>query len=258
MSQPEKRENSVLFSLRELRQIEDSRVQEEEHAVRSKEEQRATEMEAKERGIREAEEAKLRAENDEKRRIFEARENAEREARMHVEATEATERARHQANLEQQRLQHEMEMRRAEVAKKRPTWMLAVTGLALVAAVGLVFFAIQRKNDSEAAEAQARQSEIDKAEAQKVARDASEQLAKVQRDLEDLDTKVTKAVTDVAQAKNANEIAAAQANLVALQRQQSDAKARVFAAQAAAAAAERHKGAHISVECQNNPLAKGC
>ena len=40
MAQSEKRENSVLFSLRELRQIEESRVQEEEHAVRSAEEER--------------------------------------------------------------------------------------------------------------------------------------------------------------------------------------------------------------------------
>jgi len=40
MAQPEKRENSVLFSLRELRQIEESRVQEEEHAVRTAEQAR--------------------------------------------------------------------------------------------------------------------------------------------------------------------------------------------------------------------------
>jgi hypothetical protein len=37
MAQPEKRENSVLFSLRELRQIEESRVSEEENAVRNAE-----------------------------------------------------------------------------------------------------------------------------------------------------------------------------------------------------------------------------
>ena len=40
MAQGEKRENSVLFSLRELRQIEENRVQEEENAVRSAEEAR--------------------------------------------------------------------------------------------------------------------------------------------------------------------------------------------------------------------------
>ena len=41
MAQPEKRENSVLFSLRELRQIEESRVSEEESAVRNAESARS-------------------------------------------------------------------------------------------------------------------------------------------------------------------------------------------------------------------------
>ena len=50
---------------------------------------------------------------------------------MRVESAEAAERARQQAALEQSRMQQEMDLRRAEVAKKRPTWMLVVTGLAL-------------------------------------------------------------------------------------------------------------------------------
>src|SRR3990167_8450796 len=56
MAQPEKRENSVLFSLRDLRQIEENRVQEEEQAVRSAEEQKIRAKENAERAAREAEE----------------------------------------------------------------------------------------------------------------------------------------------------------------------------------------------------------
>jgi len=149
MAQGEKRENSVLFSLRELRQIEESRVQEEESAVRSADEARMRAQQDAERRVREAEEAKIREERDHQRSIEEARLGAEREARMRVESTEAAERQRHQAALEQQRLAQEMEIRRAEVAKKRPTWMLVVTGLALVAAVALIFFAINKMNQSE-------------------------------------------------------------------------------------------------------------
>src|SRR6185312_14933614 len=152
MAQSEKRENSVLFSLRELRQIEESRVQEEEHAVRSAEEARIRAKEEAERKVRDAEEAKIREERDHQRSIEEARVAAEREARMRVEAGEAAERQRNQAALEQQRLQQEMELRRAEVAKKRPTWMLAVTGFAIVAAIGLIFFAIQRKQAADEAD----------------------------------------------------------------------------------------------------------
>src|SRR5882762_4402638 len=154
MAQPEKRENSVLFSLRELRQIEESRVQEEEHAVRTAEQARIAAAQEAERQRREAEEAKVRAERDELLRIETARENADRDARMRVESAEAMERQRVQAALEQQRLQHEMELRRAEVAKKRPTWMLAVTGVALLAAIGLIVIAWQawqRKSESDAA-----------------------------------------------------------------------------------------------------------
>src|SRR6185295_9935077 len=117
MAQPEKRENSVLFSLRELRQIEESRVQEEEHAVRTAEQARIAAAQEAERKRREAEEAKVRAERDELLRIETARENAEREARMRVESAEAMERQRVQAALEQQRLQHEMELRCVEVVQ---------------------------------------------------------------------------------------------------------------------------------------------
>src|SRR5215467_5692495 len=116
MAQPEKRENSVLFSLRELRQIEESRVQEEEHAVRSAEEARVMAQQEADRKRREEEEARIRAERDHLRSIEEAKVAAEREARLRVESAEAGERARQQAALDQSRLQQEMELRRAEVA----------------------------------------------------------------------------------------------------------------------------------------------
>src|SRR5437867_2171031 len=64
MAQSEKRENSVLFSLRELRQIEESRVQEEETAVRSAEEARQRAQMEEDKRKRDEEEAKIRAERD--------------------------------------------------------------------------------------------------------------------------------------------------------------------------------------------------
>src|SRR5215211_8361981 len=89
MAQSEKRENSVLFSLRELRQIEENRVQEEEQAVRSADAARRQAAEDAERRRRDAEEAKIREERDAALAIETARENAEREARMRVESAEA-------------------------------------------------------------------------------------------------------------------------------------------------------------------------
>src|SRR5450755_4518681 len=181
MAQSEKRENSVLFSLRELRQIEESRVEEEDAAVRTAEESRVRAREDAERKVREAEEAKIREERDHHRSIEESRATAEREARMRVESTEAGERQRNQAALEQQRLAQEMELRRAEVAKKRPTWMLAVTGLAVVMAVVLIFFAIQKMSQSDTDNKRAAEAEADAQAAIQAAKNAKDQLDKVSR-----------------------------------------------------------------------------
>src|SRR3569623_1432953 len=258
MAQSEKREISVLFSLRELRQIEESRVQEEEHAVHNTKEERRLAKEAAERKIREAEEAKIREERDHQRSIEEARVAAEREARMRVEAGEAAERQRNQAALEQQRLQQEMELRCAEAAKKRPTWMLAVTGFAIVAAIGLIFFAIHRKNAADEADRQAELDRKAKEEAVKVAADAQEKVERIQHDLDDLNDKITKAVDAVATAQNDADRASARQKLANLQKEQAEMRQRAADAKAAAAKAERARCVHTSAECLANPLAKGC
>ena len=258
MPTPEKRENSVLFSLRELRQIEESRVQEEEHAVRSAEQARIAAAQEAERKRREAEEAKVRAERDELLRIETARENAEREARMRVESAEAMERQRAQAALEQQRLHHEMEIRRAEVAKKRPTWMLVVTGGALVLTVVLVFFAvsaIQHKRDADRAADEARAAQV---QAEKEKTEAQETLRKLADDLKEQDQRLSSAENALKTAQTKADRDAAQANLDKLRQQKYEMEKRQQAAQAAAAKAERAKGVHIPKECLENPLAKGC
>jgi colicin import membrane protein len=258
MAQPEKRENSVLFSLRELRQIEESRVKEEEHAVRSAEEARAAAAQDAERRRREAEDAKVRAERDELLRVETARENAEREARMRVESAEAMERQRNQAALEQQRLQHEMELRRAEVAKKRPTWMLVVTGFALVAAIGLVFFAVQRKRESDAATITAKAAEEERAKAVAIAKEAKDRVDQLDADMKAQNDRLAAADAALKTAVTDADRKEAQKNLNALRQQKFEMEQRIAAARSQAAKAERAKGVHISKECLDNPLAKGC
>ena len=258
MAQSEKRENSVLFSLRELRQIEESRVQEEEHAVRTAEEARMRAQQEEERRRREEEEAKIRAERDHQRSIEEARLGQEREARMRVESTEAAERARHQAELEQQRLHQEMEIRRAEVAKKRPTWMLVVTGFAVVGAIALTIIGINAYNSSQEDKARAAQAEKEKDEYAAQVKKLKEDVEKAQHDLDDVATRVDKAVADVSAAQNAADLRAAQERLAQLNREKAEMNKRLADAKTAAEKAERAKGLHISKECQDNPLAKGC
>ncbi len=244
MAQSEKRENSVLFSLRELRQIEENRVQEEEHAVRSAEEERRMAKEAQEKASRDAEDARIRSERDAQLQIETARETAERQ--------------RQQAALEQQRLQQEMELRRAEVAKKRPTWMLVVTGIALVAAVGLVFFAIQRMKESDASKEAEKAAQVERDVAVKAAAEAQDKVERLARDLEDLDKKLGSAVDGVVAAQTDADRSAAKGKLEALRKEKYEMEQRIAEAKAAAARAERKKGFKVSKECEANPLAKGC
>jgi hypothetical protein len=258
MAQGEKRENSVLFSLRELRQIEESRVQEEEHAVRSAEEARVRAQQEAEQRARNEEEARIRAERDHQRSIEEARVTAEREARMRVEAGEAAERARTQAELDRHRLQQEMELRRAEVAKKRPTWMLVVTGFALVAAVALIFFAVQKMNQSEEDNKNKQIAEQNAQKAIEESKEAQRKLESVEKDLESLEGNMKSAEDALMAAQNDADRQAARTKLAALQQQEFEAKQRVAQAKAAAEHAQRVQGIKTSDECKNNPLAKGC
>jgi hypothetical protein len=257
-TQPEKRENSVLFSLRELRQIEENRVQEEENAVRSAEEQRTRAREEAERRRREEEEAKLRAERDAALQIEQARENAEREARMRVESAEAAERQRQQAALEQQRLQQEMEIRRAHVAKTRPTWMIAVTVLAILGAIGLGAFAFVSLTKADEKSEVADKAQKERDEAVKAAEEAERTVARLEIEASQMIEKINGAIGAVDTAQNEADRLAAKQRLAQLQKDQADQQRRIAEAKAAAARAKRLQGAKVSPECQANPLAKGC
>jgi len=131
----ENRENSVLFSLRELRTIEEERIQEEKDAARTAEEERIRQQMDAERRAKDEAEAKRQAGEDAERRDREERERLAREERMRVEAEAERARVEAQARLEQERLQKEMEIRAIEASKKFPTF-LVVTSIALVLAMG--------------------------------------------------------------------------------------------------------------------------
>ncbi len=258
MAQPEKRENSVLFSLRELRQIEESRVSEEENAVRNAEAAKLRAKQDEERRVIDVAESKARAIADEQRRIKELELAREHESRLKLEATEAGERARHQAALEQDRLQQEMALRRAEVAKKRPTWMIGVMVTAVIGLAGGVAFAIHKAGKSDQDNAARAVAEQRAAEAEKAAKEAEDTVNKLQRDLEDLNIRVGAAVDGVVAAQNDADRAGAKSKLEALRREQAEQQSRIAAAKAAAERAKRLGGLKIDKRCLDNPLAKGC
>jgi hypothetical protein len=173
MAQPEKRENSVLFSLRELRSIEETRVKEEEDAAKTAEEARIRARMEEERRQRDVEEAKVRAAEEAARRDSDAREQRVREDQVRVQEAEARARAEHQAQLEAHRLQQEMEIRRQEVQKKWPVWLVVAVGIFAVITIGAVIFMVQSSNKADQAAIAKRKADDEAAEAKKKA-DAAE------------------------------------------------------------------------------------
>ncbi|HSD89195.1 MAG TPA: hypothetical protein VLB44_16820 [Kofleriaceae bacterium] len=186
-------ETSIITSLSELREIEKQRIADEQAAV---ERARTAEIEAKraaEQAERDADEARKRAEREEIIKIQLAQAEYERQARLRVQAAEATERARLQAELDAQRMQAELELRREEVARKRPTWMIAVTGVAFVASVALGAFAIERSRETDRAEQAARVAELQKEQAKRDAEEAQRGLDKLKQDSAELDARISNA-----------------------------------------------------------------
>lgn len=186
MAQPEKRENSVLFSLRELRSIEETRVKEEEDAEKAAEEARIRARMDEERRIREAEEAKQRSAEEAARREHEMREQRLREDALRVQETEARARAEHQAQLEAHRLQQEMEIRRQEVQKKWPVWLVVAVGIFAVVTIGAVIFMVQSSNKAEQAAVAKRRADDEAAEAKKKADAAQAEKEELKRTVDSL------------------------------------------------------------------------
>ncbi len=145
----EKKESSVLFSLQELKSIEETRQKEEVEAQQRAEAERV-------RAIREAEERKRAAE----RAAIEAKELAERQARerleqmarderMRLEQAERDARMKAQAALERQRAAKEMEINAVLTRKKRPVVLKLIAGTLVTAALGLGAFLFYQQYEAQ-------------------------------------------------------------------------------------------------------------
>ncbi len=206
----EKKESSVLFSLRELRDIEDQRIQEETSAQKQAEEDRIRAQMDAERRAREAEENARRAKLDEEQRRREDEERRLREEQLRLEETERRARVEAQAALERERVAREMEIRAVEAQKKRPTALVAMAVGLLVVIGGLGIFlynqrqeTAQKERESKARAEQIR-AEIDSTlqriegldqekeeRFQKLlAADSAEEKVKAQRELEETEAKL--------------------------------------------------------------------
>lgn len=134
----QKRESSVLFSLRELRQIEDDRVKTEESVARQKVEDERARVLAEERRVRDEAE-RVRREAEEAARLKEeAEENRNREEQLRLEETERKHRVEAQMRLEEQRLKLEIEAKARANSTRKAKVLVSATG-AMVLLVGALF-----------------------------------------------------------------------------------------------------------------------
>ncbi|MFT3700447.1 MAG: hypothetical protein QM831_45300 [Kofleriaceae bacterium] len=90
------------------------------------------------------------------------------------------------------------------------------------------------------------------------AQDAEQRVKDLEAKAEALSKQVNDAVDELAKATTDAAREAAKTKLQGLQKQVEEMKEGVAAAKAGAAKAERAKGVHITKECMDNPLAKGC
>lgn len=247
-------EHSVLTSLSELRAIEEQRIADEHAAVRAAELARIAAAEAAERAKEEAEAARLREEHDAKLAIENARLEVEREARLKIEAAEAAERARQQAILAEVRLAQEMELRRAEIKKKRPTWMVGVTVVATLAAFVLIYVAIERTRVAEEAKEQERIAMQQEREMRRELDELTTMLAKLQGELDVIAGQTEKALDALGAADNAAKQAAAKAEFDRLRAREREVRRLQDEARERQRKIERGKKLKVDEKCLKNSI----
>jgi hypothetical protein len=199
MSMSDRRENSVLFSLRELRSIEDDRVKQEEVAEQQRIEAERKAREDEIRRAKEAEEAKIRAAEDRVRKEREDKERAEREGQLRLQESERRAQIEAAARLEQTRI--EAEARARIEGKKFPTGLVVGSLVGLIAlSVGVVSYLVHEHNIELASAQAAAQAKSDaEKKALIAAQDAEDR--KNAAELADLKAQLDKATTDADRAK---------------------------------------------------------
>ena len=127
-------ENSVLFSLRELRRIEDDRVKKEQEAARAKAEGERQAKEAADRASREAEERRVRDEAERARLAREADEQRDREGSLRLQEAERRARVEGEMRINEERMRLEMQHKKKHSPVKA---VVSVAGVIVLIAGGV-------------------------------------------------------------------------------------------------------------------------
>jgi hypothetical protein len=174
------RENSVLFSLRELRRIEDDRVKKEQEAARAKAEAERQAKEASERAAREAEERRMRDDADRVRQAKDEHEQREREGNLRVQEAERRARVEGEMRINEERMRLEMQHKKKHSPVKA---VLTVAGVILLAAGG-VGYKMYSQHQAELASERAERARVE-AQARKDRAELEAKLVGIERNMND-------------------------------------------------------------------------
>ncbi len=174
------RENSVLFSLRELRRIEDDRVKKEQETTRAKAEAERQAKEAAERATREAEERRIRDEAERARLAKEEEEHREREGSLRVQEAERRARVEGEMRINEERMRLEMQH------KKKHSPVKAVLGVTAVLVLlgGGIGYKMYSQHQAELATERAERARIE-AQARKDRAELEAKLVGIEKNMND-------------------------------------------------------------------------
>jgi hypothetical protein len=195
---PEQRENSVLFSLKELRRIEDDRLRQEESEARARLEAERKAREDAERRAREEIERRRQEEEDRVKRAEQDKINREREEQIRLQETERRARVEAEMRLQEERIRIEAQSRK----HKTPTGLIA--GVVVVAAVAIGGVAYKIHSDAEAEKIALQQKQAE--ETERIKREADEKTRKLEKTIEEKEKQMKLARTEEERVRLRNEI----------------------------------------------------
>jgi colicin import membrane protein len=189
---PEQRENSVLFSLKELRRIEDDRIRQEETDAQARVEAERRSREDAERRARDEVERRRRDEEDRVRRIEEEKLAHEREGNMRLQEAERRARVEAETRLQEERMRLEIQHKKH---KSPMPIVLAVAGV-MVLVGGIIVYKVNASAEEKRVASELKAKEEAAQEAARIKRDADERLRQLEKVIAEKEKALATAKTD--------------------------------------------------------------
>jgi len=198
---PEQRENSVLFSLKELRRLEDDRIRQEEAELRAQAEAERKARDDAERRAREDVERRRREEEERVRRVEDEQVSRTREEQMRLQEAERRARVDAEMRLQEERMRLELQPKKA----RSPMPAILGVGAVVVALAGGVIFKLRYDAQTDIAEARKSAEELER-----IKRESDEKARRLEALIAQKEKEFRAAHTEEERARLRNELERAQ------------------------------------------------